>query len=179
MLEAEKQRIQPVLTEWPMSPRAQSIITHTAAEVKLTLVASTVRQAGRRLLAEILELGGTAVAVADGSPCRKPSRIRNSTPTSWRQPVDGQQPRSRRAGTDRPASMRTNGAPPRRRPRRPAHQPPAPSHHPARQGCRNRNYPLRKPVNLNWLRPRGATRDRLRRAAIGVRRDPRTVARGR
>jgi hypothetical protein len=59
------------------------------------------------------------------------------------------------------------------------HRPSGLSHHPAREGHRNRNHPLRKPANLNRIRLSGEIRDRPRRAAIGVRRDPRRVARDR
>ena len=62
-----------------MSHVAPSVIGHIPhrrvnAGLGLPLTALTARQAGRRLLAEILELGGNAVAVVDGTPCRKPSR---------------------------------------------------------------------------------------------------------
>ena len=57
-----------------MSPRAQSIISHTAVEIvelELTLAMATAHQAGRRLLAEILELSQSTVTVADGAPLRE------------------------------------------------------------------------------------------------------------
>ena len=66
-LVAEGPRVRSVLAEWTMSPRAKLIISHIAAkivELELTPVASTARQAGRRLLAETRELGG-GVAVDD------------------------------------------------------------------------------------------------------------------
>ncbi len=72
-LVAEGPRVRSVLAEWTMSPRAKLIISHIAGEVaetELTLVASTARQAGRRLLAETRELGG-GVAVDDGTPLQE------------------------------------------------------------------------------------------------------------
>ena len=71
LLDVEPQRIRPVLTEWAMSPRAQPLIAHVAAEIAegdRTLAVSTANQAGRMLLGETLGLGGKAVAVVDGAP---------------------------------------------------------------------------------------------------------------
>lgn len=73
-LEAQKQPVRPVLTQWAISPRAQVIISHTAAEIvglELTLVVSTSYQVRRRSLAETLELGGNAVAIDDGTPLQE------------------------------------------------------------------------------------------------------------
>ena len=74
LLDVDPQQIRPVLTEWAMSPRAEAIVTHVAAEIVeggLTLATSTAHQAGRMLLEETLALGGKAVAIVDGTPLQQ------------------------------------------------------------------------------------------------------------
>ena len=74
LLNVDHRTVRPVITEWAMSPRAESIIAHVAAEIvdlDLTLAVSTAHQAGRQLLAETIDLGGRAIAVVDGTPLQE------------------------------------------------------------------------------------------------------------
>ena len=71
-----------------MSPRAQSIISHTdveVAEIEPTLnVASTAHQAVHRLLADTLELGGTSPTVDDGiAPAAGSRQGPKAQPPTW------------------------------------------------------------------------------------------------
>lgn len=88
LLDVPAEGFRPVLTEWAMSPRADSLIAHVAAEIvelNLTLAVSTAHQAGRRLLEETVGLGGQAVAVVDGAPLQEITR----TPETRRQLESG------------------------------------------------------------------------------------------